>query len=85
MSRFTHVPTRTGYGAIRDGPGAFRAQPTEGNVLKTFILIAALTITLANTASAAVRPPWPADSYNATFSVQQDDERRLDHAKGSID
>ncbi len=54
-------------------------------MLKTSLLVAALTITLANAASAATKPQWPADGFNATVGTQHDEERRLDRAKGSID
>ncbi len=57
-------------------------------MLTRSILVLALTVTLANTAFAAQKRVWPADSYNAynsNLSLPAEEERRLDHAKGSID
>ncbi len=54
-------------------------------MLKTSILILALTVTLANGALAATkRPVLPADAYNSMYSTQSDDGWRLDQAKGNI-
>ncbi len=54
-------------------------------MLTRSLLLLALTVTLANTAFAAPKRVWPADTYNSSVSMPNDDERRLDHAKGSID
>ncbi len=54
-------------------------------MLKTSILVLALTVTLANGAFAAVKQRWPDNSYNSTFPTQSDGERLFDRAKGNID
>jgi len=54
-------------------------------MLKTSLLILALTVTFANGALAAVKQPWPDNGYNSTVPTQPDDDRLFDRAKGNID
>lgn len=53
-------------------------------MLKTSMLVLALTVTLASGALAAVKRPLPADAFNSMSSTQSDEEWRLDRAKGNI-
>lgn len=53
-------------------------------MLKTSMLILALTVTLASGALAAVKHPLRADGYNSTYPTQSDEERLFERAKGSI-
>ncbi len=54
-------------------------------MLKTSMLILALTVTLASGALAAAKHPLRADGYNSTYPTHSDDEERLfERAKGSI-
>jgi hypothetical protein len=58
----------------------------ETDMLKTALLMLALTVTLANGAFAAPKQQaWPADGYNSTVPYETNDGRLFDRAKGSID